>query len=117
MLTIEEADAAIQKGIKWLDENPRQLDEIKNWREKIKIGQLNLASVRDCVFGQLFGDYVDGLTTIFETELNYWTVPDQVHYWAMEHGFQREFCSVIGFEIREDELRLLTQRWVVALSA
>lgn len=54
-MTIEEkraeADAAVARGIAWLDKN------IKDWRPQIDVDSLDLQYPCGCVLGQIEGDF------------------------------------------------------------
>ena len=45
------------------------------WEHEIDLRRLDLGSWCDCVVGQLFGDYSDGLGAL------------GIHYWGISHGF------------------------------
>ena len=49
-----EAQRAIRKGIKFLD------SEIPKWRRLIDRDDLDLSDPRNCIMGQIFGDYDRG---------------------------------------------------------
>lgn len=52
--------AKVAAGIKFLDSKVSSGKVPANWRDKIKLEDLDLASCGVCVLGQLFGDYSDG---------------------------------------------------------
>src|SRR5690349_18211046 len=49
------ADAAVHRGIAWLDKN------VKGWRSKINTYSLDLQYPCDCVLGQLDGDFFEAV--------------------------------------------------------
>jgi hypothetical protein len=71
------------------------------WRAKVNLDTLNMRSAYDCILGQVYGEYGDGLTEVFSTA--YAVMSDR---WS--HGFSARY---------HDDYDALTAAWREALSA
>lgn len=54
----------VTAGVRYLNDNPENRDEIRDWPKKIVIEDLDLGTGCNCVFGQLFGHYEDATDTL-----------------------------------------------------
>ena len=54
-LTLKEARERVARGVKLLNEKK------PGWKKKIDRERLDMSSCEDCILGQLFGSYRDGL--------------------------------------------------------
>lgn len=51
-------DATAARGAAWLDER------VPGWADHINLDNFTIASCQKCVLGQLFGNYVDGVSEL-----------------------------------------------------
>jgi hypothetical protein len=101
LMTREDMPAAVQAGIALLDEKVGG-----PWREEIDLDRLNLRWHDDCVLGQLFSGYSDGMR-ILEIE-----DPNTVGFDAYSYMFSETFSIYGG----ADPWDALTKEWVKALT-
>ena len=92
-----EGQTPVDRGIALLDKHGP-----KDWRKKIDCDLLNLESCHNCVLGQLFGDYGDGLLTL-QTRVNYGS-----HTVIDIYGAAYGFSTVYSYEE-------LTSQWRTVL--
>lgn len=85
--------AKVAAGIKFLDSKVSSGRVPANWRDQIKLDNLDLGSCDVCVLGQLFGDYADGQ---YELGLDTWD--------SKSYGFNTDYSFAE-----------LTQAWKDAL--
>lgn len=71
---------AVQAGADLLDEKGPS-----DWRERINPNTLDTDSMTQCVLGQIFGTYLDGMIALFGNEDNWIGSINE------EHGFERNF--------------------------
>lgn len=66
------------------------LDEkVPGWAERIYLDELEISSLDDCVLGQLFGEYHNGMIALFP---GYEAKPLVDQEWlGRQHGFDGEF--------------------------
>lgn len=89
----------VQNGIRLLDTSGPE-----NWRERIDTGTLDLASLDNCILGQVFGSYSKGMDALFNGN------------WLFN-----ETNAEYGFEAPEDEdtgkrgYAALREAWLLAL--
>lgn len=90
MATVEERVAS---GMYMLDIH------VPGWREGIDLGRLNTRSCEDCILGQVYGTYSEGLI--------------QLGVWGETHVPHMIHQSMLGFAIDCDEadLDLLIDQW------
>ncbi|MEU8317116.1 hypothetical protein AB0C33_01995 [Nonomuraea sp. NPDC048881] len=60
MLTREQADALVEAGIAYLNEQAPWHGELRNWLRDINVECLEMNVTEEDVLGQLFGDYDTG---------------------------------------------------------
>jgi len=93
-------EARVLKGIRFLDSNK------PGWRDSIEIEMLDLSDISECVLGQVFGSYEEG---VYSFGISSAQVDDFL-----------EVQSSYGFDLTHDELaddcvkhyESLTQEWV-----
>ena len=56
----ERVEKAVQKGIDLLDQKGP-----KNWRERIDLDTFDIGSLNNCVLGQVYGSWHDGMNALF----------------------------------------------------
>ena len=87
----------VQRGVKLLD------FEIPNWRMGIDIETLDMDQLSECILGQLYGNYFDGLELLCP-----FTFPFGGNLWARRRGFLGPlfFVSYGDYEaLREEWIR------------
>lgn len=89
----------IKKGMALLDKKK------PGWEQHINLLHLNIGDSYECVLGQLYGSFQDGIYVIFEplTIAEYWETADK----AIEHGFL-VVCSMTAEKV-------CTQEWKDAI--
>ena len=93
--------AKVQNGIKRLDAvGPA------DWRDRINLDTLDVHSLSDCVLGQVFGDYGEGMDALFPG-----------HRWLSdgineEHGFEAPTDRLTG----NRQYASVTAAWKIALT-
>lgn len=96
MTTERELKKRVKKGIEFLD------NEIPDWKQQIKLDELDLGKCRKCILGQLFGDYENGLNEL-----------DILYSSASDYGFTLSYevmCTQDMDEIRPGFIDL-TNAW------
>jgi len=79
-------DIKVQAGIALLDTYGPT-----DWRERINLDTLDLHSLTDCVLGQVYGDYADGMDSLFPGESGWlWNETNE------EHGFEAPMDRITG---------------------
>lgn len=63
----------------------------KNWRYKINTDTLNMSSCKDCILGQLFGDYDEGYDKLQSIDYDGWT--DVSHSFEMYSAAWKEYLK------------------------
>jgi hypothetical protein len=92
----------VNNGVALLDE------KAPGWREKMNLDKLNMSNCIDCVLGQVFGDFFDGVTALgFTAPLTADTIREKL----VEHGF---LLAEHDFIQRQE--RKLAKFWVDALN-
>lgn len=84
------------------------LDQRKpGWPQQVNAETLNLASAMECVLGQLYGSYADGLSALWPkpTGWDRWRQGDVWDALAEQHGFEAPACG------RDDRREVLAQEW------
>lgn len=81
----------VLNGAKWLDENR------PGWFNEIDIQKLDLHSCGRCVLGQLFGNFIVALDTIFQNKYRPGGWQSSSTIWAIDHGFERPYhCDMVS---------------------
>lgn len=68
----------VKRGVRLLDK------KIPNWRSKIDSETIDMAGIMNCVLGQLYGNYQNGLIKLFGRDTDFETRRLQ----GIAHGFQ-----------------------------
>ena len=99
MLSMDEARARVVKGAALLDAR------IPGWHERVNIQTLNLAGCKNCIIGQVIGDYCDAVdidASLRKTDVR------------MAHGFTANSGTAFG---QKETWRRLESAWVDAIAA
>lgn len=94
----KEVSERVLNGVTFLDET------VPDWREKIEPISLNVADGNNCVLGQVFGNFGDGLIFL-KKDAN----------WAADHGMYA-YGHNDGVSCLKEYQRL-TEEWRIVLSA
>lgn len=86
------ADIVAQRGAAFLDNTVR-----KDWRSKIDTDTLDISSSYNCILGQIFGSYHDGIDAIFNKMVL--VTPVEIH--ASEY---LGFCGDSYFDYTYEEI-------------
>lgn len=97
MLTHEErVKKRVKNGATLLDSH------IPGWRNKINLDILDIGSCFNCIVGQIFGGYCEGLEILFDIG----TEDQQIMF-----GFEGEIDYHEGYSYRGFDRKLLTECW------
>lgn len=86
-------EARVTRGAQLLDER------LPGWVDRIDLDRLNLASSCNCILGQKFGDYLDGIDALFNCQ----------NTDAINHGF--DAFEDEGADAEAAEYEALTAEW------
>lgn len=100
-MSINAAKSAVKAGVAFLDDNASEYASLTDWRNKLDLSKLNIASGQSCVLGQLFGDYTTGIDRLGLTSTS-----------ARRKGFESDTYGDYGDSVTSDELN---QAWKEAL--
>jgi hypothetical protein len=79
------ADILVRCGKQYLDEN------FPDWRDQVNASRLDMSSGTQCILGQVFGEYDDGIRLIYQHEME--KLGEEIDPimgnsdWARNHGF------------------------------
>lgn len=75
--------ARVAKGAEFLDR------QRPGWASRVATDRLVMSSCRECILGQLYGEYTKGLAKFFDDPSldSGAPLPDRVNKWAGRHGF------------------------------
>lgn len=112
---IEDAREAVQKGIDLLDETFGA-----DWRDHVDLGTLDIQSFRNCLLGQVFGGFCQGIDDIVEhaDSETLEELQKQAEPYLEDIGCDRKaiISSVAGFDFIVLNQFSLTVAWIEALS-
>jgi hypothetical protein len=113
MSTINER---VQAGIALLDEKGPA-----DWRERIDFATLNLQSRRNCVLGQIYGYYNDGLRELGVTQFDFDDFPGAPYGFMLEKEYfdyleDMEADYTEGGNTLDAAFRELSAAWKAALA-
>jgi hypothetical protein len=97
----ETAEQAVDAGFGVLMEH----DPSGDWLNRMNLDTLRIASLENCVLGQLFGSYEVGLVQLQPELAGEWTgvpfyaVPHDLLVWAGDHGFAFGAGSIVSGEL------------------
>jgi hypothetical protein len=103
------------------------LDRVNpGWHERINLADLDMSSACQCVLGQLYGWYEDGMTAIGldgETQLTHGFAGDPASnqfsekYWRLDEQWVREVAHRLIWDVEKVEQRRLRAAEVAAVPA